>query len=202
MKGLMTLACVLWCATASASELVEGVRARLTVAPLLRGEFEQKKTVAGFKKPLVSRGVFLLSREKGILWDTRSPFASTLTMTRKSLSARQGTSGAGYHLDTRREPALAAMNELLFALLSGDVATLSQRFRVEGELMGKEGWRLALTPTDAGLSRVFRRVQLQGDRFVREVRLEEARGDSSVIQFSNLTQTPPLGDKEAERLAK
>lgn len=202
MKGLMTLACVLWCATASASELVEGVRARLTVAPLLRGEFEQKKTVAGFKKPLVSRGVFVLSREKGVLWDTRSPFASTLTLTRNSLSARQDTSGAGYHLDTSREPALAAMNELLFALLSGDVATLSQRFRVEGELVDKEGWRLTLTPTDAGLARVFKSVQLQGDRFVREVRLEEARGDSSVIQFSNLAQTPPLSDKEAERLAK
>lgn len=202
LKSLLVLACVLGCATAGASELVAGVRARLAEAPVLRGEFEQKKTVAGFKKPLVSRGGFLLWREKGVLWDTRTPFPSTLTLTRTSLSAQQGTGGAAYTLDASREPALAAMNELLFALLSGDVATLATRFRVEGELVGKEGWRLVLTPTEAGLSRIFRRIQLEGDRYVRQVQLEESRGDSSVIQFSNLAQTPPPSDTEAQRLGK
>ena len=202
MKSLVLLVSLLLGMTASASDLVAGVRARLEDAPLLRGEFEQKKTVAGFKKPLVSRGGFVLSREKGVLWDTRVPFASTLTLTRTSLSAEQGAGGAAYHLDASREPALAAMNALLFALLSGDVATLSTRFRVEGELVGADGWKLALTPTDAGLARVFRSIQLEGDRFVRSVRLEETRGDSSVIQFDKLAKAPPLSDTEAKRLAK
>jgi hypothetical protein len=203
MKRLMMLACVLVCASAGATGLVEGVRTRLADAPLLRGEFEQRKTVTGFKKPLVSHGDFLLAREKGVLWDTRRPFPSTLTLTRKSLSAQQGASGgAGYHLDATREPALAAMNELLFALLSGDVATLATRFHIEGELLEKDGWRLVLTPTDAGLSRVFRRIQLEGDRFVRQVQLEETRGDSSVILFSHLAQSPSPNDAEAKRLAQ
>lgn len=202
MKRLIVLACVLLCTTASASELLAGVRARLADPPVLRGQFEQKKTVAGFKKPLSSRGDFLLSRGKGLLWDTRSPFASTLTLTRKSLSAEQKTGGAAYHLDASREPALAAVNEFLFALLSGDVNTLATRFRVEGELVGADGWRLTLTPTDAGLARVFRGIRLEGDRFVRQVQLEETGGDSSLIQFMQLAQTPPPSDTEMERLGK
>ncbi|MCP3140990.1 outer membrane lipoprotein carrier protein LolA [Pyxidicoccus xibeiensis] len=202
MKRVLLLVGVLLATSASAGDVVAGVRARLEDAPLLRGEFEQKKTVTGFKKPLVSRGDFLLSREKGVLWDTRVPFASTLTLTRTSLKAEQGTGGAAYQLDTGREPALAAMNALLFALLSGDVATLATRFRIEGELVGTEGWKLALTPTDASLARVFRNIRLEGDRFVRQVHLEETRGDSSVIQFSHLASTPPLSDTEAKRLAK
>ncbi|MCP3102401.1 outer membrane lipoprotein carrier protein LolA [Myxococcus sp. K15C18031901] len=201
MKRWLLLVGMLAGLSAQASELVTGVRARLQDAPLLRGEFEQKKTVAGFKKPLVSRGDFVLSREKGVLWDTRTPFASTLTLTRTSLSAAQGTSAA-YHLDTGKEPALAAVNELLFALLAGDVATLSSRFEVEGALVGAEGWKLTLTPTDAGLARVFRSIRLEGDRFVRQVLLEETRGDSSLIQFDHLRQAPPLSDTEASRLAK
>jgi hypothetical protein len=196
------LASALLGASAHAEDLVKDVRARLVDAPLVRGQFEQKKTVAGFKKPLVSKGDFLLARDQGVLWNTRTPFASTLTLTRKSLSAEQGTGGAAYHLDSTKEPALAAVNELLFALLAGDVATLQQRFKVEGELVGPTGWRLELTPTDAGLARVFKHIHLEGDGYVRQVQLEEARGDSSVILFDQLARTPPPDAAEAARLGK
>lgn len=202
MKRALLLGMLLVASTASAGDVVAGVRARLADVPLLRGDFEQKKTVSGFKKPLVSRGAFLLSREQGVLWDTREPFASTLTLTRKSLSAEQGTGAAAYHLDASKEPGLAAVNEVMFALLSGDVAALARRFRVEGELVGTAGWKLTLTPTDAGLSRVFKSIHLEGDTYVRQVRLDEARGDTSVIQFDKLSQTPPPNDAEARRLAK
>ncbi|NTX03822.1 outer membrane lipoprotein carrier protein LolA [Myxococcus sp. CA040A] len=203
MKRALLLGMLLVGSTASAGDdIVAGVRARLADVPLLRGDFEQKKTVAGFKKPLVSRGAFLLSREHGVLWDTRVPFASTLTLTRKSLSAEQGTGAAAYHLDASKEPGLAAVNEVMFALLSGDVAALSKRFRVEGELVGTAGWKLTLTPTDAGLARVFKSIHLEGDSYVRQVKLDEARGDTSVIQFDKLSQTPAPNDAEAGRLAK
>ncbi|QSQ16374.1 LolA family protein [Myxococcus landrumensis] len=202
MRRVLLLVTMLVGMTASAQDVVTQVRARLADVPLLRGGFEQKKTVSGFKKPLVSRGVFLLAREQGVLWDTQTPFASTLTLTRKSLSAQQGSGAAAYHLDASKEPGLAAVNEVMFALLSGDVAALSKRFRVEGSLEGAEGWKLTLTPTDAGLVRVFRVIHLEGDKYVRQVRLEEARGDVSVIQFDKLAQTPSPTETEAQRLAK
>ncbi|MFP2899737.1 LolA family protein [Corallococcus sp. 4LFB] len=202
MKPFLVLMLSLLSVSAHAADLVKDVRARLVDAPLVRGQFEQKKTVAGFKKPLVSRGDFLLARDQGVLWNTRTPFASTLTLTRKSLSAEQGAGGAAYHLDSSKEPALAAVNELLFALLSGDVASLQKRFKVAGALVGAAGWKLELVPTDAGLARVFKHIQLEGDGYVRQVRLDETRGDSSVITFEQLAQTPPPDAKEAERLGK
>lgn len=202
MKPFFALMLSLLSLSAHAADLVKDVRARLVDAPLVRGQFEQKKTVAGFKKPLVSKGDFLLARDQGVLWNTRTPFASTLTVTRKSLSAQQGTGGAAYHLDSAKEPALAAVNELLFALLSGDVAALQKRFKVEGELVGTAGWKLELTPTDAGLARVFKHIHLEGDGYVRQVQLDETRGDSSVISFEQLAQTPPPDATEAERLGK
>ncbi|NOK35202.1 outer membrane lipoprotein carrier protein LolA [Corallococcus exercitus] len=202
MKPFLVLMVSLLSVSAHAADLVKDVRARLVDAPLVRGQFEQKKTVAGFKKPLVSKGDFLLARDQGVLWNTRTPFASTLTLTRKSLSAQQGTGGAAYHLDSTKEPALAAVNELLFALLSGDVASLQKRFKVEGALVGDAGWKLELVPTDAGLARVFKHIHLEGDGYVRQVQLDETRGDSSVITFEQLAQTPPPDATEAERLGK
>jgi hypothetical protein len=202
MKPLLTLMLALWSVSAHAADLVKDVRARLVDAPLVRGQFEQKKTVSGFNKPLVSKGDFLLARDQGVLWNTRTPFASTLTLTRKSLSARQASGGAAYHLDSTKEPALAAVNELLFALLAGDVGTLQKRFKVEGELVGDKGWKLDLTPTDAGLARVFKSIHLEGDGYVRQVRLDETRGDVSVIAFEQLAQTPPPDATEAKRLGE
>ncbi|MBN8226613.1 outer membrane lipoprotein carrier protein LolA [Corallococcus macrosporus] len=202
MKPFLVLMLSLLSVSAHAADLVKDVRARLVDAPLVRGQFEQKKSVAGFKKPLVSKGDFLLARDQGVLWNTRTPFASTLTLTRKSLSAEQGAGGAAYHLDSTKEPALAAVNELLFALLSGDVASLQKRFKVEGALVGTAGWKLELTPTDAGLARVFKHIRLEGDGYVRQVQLDETRGDSSVITFEQLAQTPPPDATEAERLGK
>ena len=202
MSRFVAVMAALLCTTASAGELAADVRARLADAPVLRGAFEQQKTVAGFKKPLVSRGDFLVVRDQGVLWNTRKPFASTLALTRKSLAAEHEAGGARFHLESSQEPALAAVNELLLALVSGDMDVLAKRFRVEGSLDGEKGWKLKLTPTDAGVSRIFRRVQLEGDQYVRRVELEEVRGDATVILFDALAQTPPPNSTEAERLAK
>ncbi len=202
MSRLLIVMTVLVCTSAGAGELVADVRARLADAPLLRGAFEQQKTVKGFKKPLVSRGDFLVVRDQGVLWNTRTPFASTLTLTRKSLAAEHALGGAKVHLESSKEPAVAAVNELLLALVSGDLDVLAKRFRVEGALVGDKGWKLKLTPTDAGVSRIFRGVQLEGDQYVRKVALEEVRGDATVILFDALAQTPAPNGTETERLAK
>ncbi len=60
----------------AAPDLAASVRQQLVQAPVLRGEFEQSKQVQGFSKPLISRGSFIVSRERGVLWLTKTPFAS------------------------------------------------------------------------------------------------------------------------------
>lgn len=194
----------LWCALASvqAADIAATVAGKLADAPLLRGQFSQQKTVSGFKKPLLSSGDFLIWRGRGVLWNTRKPFDSTLTVTPKALSAKQGDGGAGFRLDAGQEPGLREVNQLLFALLSGDVAALKRRFAIDGELAGADGWKLTLTPSDAALTKLFRRVELEGDRYVRQVRLEEANGDASLIRFEQLAPTPVASADEARRLAE
>ncbi|WPB57079.1 outer membrane lipoprotein carrier protein LolA [Xylophilus sp. GOD-11R] len=166
------------------SALVAGVRSRLVAEPVLRGLFEQQKRVTGFRHPLVSRGDFLVLRDRGVFWHTREPFESTLVVSRDRLVSRRADGSIATQLDGRDEPAIRALNETLFALVSADLAALTGRFVIEGTLAGAEGWSLDLRPRDAGLARFVTRVGLTGDRFVRSVTLAEAQGDSSVIQFS------------------
>jgi hypothetical protein len=199
-RALLCAGLLLACGAAQAAEdLAAEVRKRLDASPALRGDFEQTRTLKGFRNPLVSRGDFLLARDKGIVWHTRQPFASTLIATRERLLSRRADGSVALQIDARSEPALRAINEVMFALLGGDVAALSRHFRVAGELLGANGWRLQLQPTDALLANQFVELRIEGDQFVRRVRIDERSGDSSVIRFDALHASPALGKEDAAR---
>lgn len=183
----------------AAPPLVEQVRGRLIDAPVVRGEFQQRKTVKGFRNPLVSRGDFLLARDRGVVWHTREPFESSLVITRDRLLSRRADGRPEQRIDARDEPGLRAVNEMLFALLTADLATLGSRFHIDGELRGAAAWRLSLAPRDAALSQWVTGIELEGDGHVRIVRLQEAQGDTSVIHFGGHVQAVGLTREEEAR---
>lgn len=178
------------------ADLLTEVSQRLDSSVVLRGEFEQTKTLKGFRRPLVSRGSFVMSRGQGVQWVTREPFASTLVVTRERLVTLTGSTAQ--QIDTRHEPGLRTINDMLMALLSGDVKALAGRFSVEGRLQGAQAWSVDLTPRDAALAGFIAHISLQGDHQVNEVRLTEASGDDSRIHFFNQTSSA-LTQAEAER---
>ncbi|QBK05256.1 outer membrane lipoprotein carrier protein LolA [Hylemonella gracilis] len=186
-------------ATEPDTPLLAQLRQRLQTAPVLRGRFEQHKRIQGFKNPLVSRGDFLVARERGILWHTRTPFESTLIVTRDRLQSLQADGSVGTQLDAREEPGLRAINALLFALMAADLDRLAERFHIEGQAGGASDWRLVLTPRDAALAQWLARVELQGERYVNSVTLTEARGDESVIRFSAQSTAAQLSPAESAR---
>lgn len=165
------------------AELLDAVGKRLANPAVLRGDFEQTRTLKGFKRPLVSHGSFVIARERGLLWVTREPFPSTVVITRdRLLTLRED--GSRQQLDARQQPGLRAVNEMLVALLGGDLRVLAGKFGTEGALQGAKGWRLVLTPKDPGLAAFIARIELEGEQQVNLVTVHEAAGDASRIRFS------------------
>lgn len=179
-----------------ATPLVRDVRARLADEAVLRGSFEQRKSVKGFRHPLVSSGDFVVARQRGVIWRTAEPFPSTLVVTRDRVLARQADGSVVRRLSASEEPAVRAVGETLFGLMSADLAALAQRFQIEGELVGREGWRLQLVPRDAGLARWLQRIDLEGERHVRSVRMQEAAGDVTLIKLGRHTAAAALSPQE------
>jgi hypothetical protein len=173
---------------AESPALVDGVAARLARPPVLRGRFEQDKRIAGFTQVLHSRGEFLLAAGSGVIWTTREPFAAELRLSRDALVSTQD-GAVVMSLDAAREPGLRAINQLLFALLAGDVATLARQFRVDGAVTA-ERWSLTLVPLDPGMAKVLTKIALAGDRLVESVELDEANGDHTRIRFLEQSSTP------------
>jgi len=177
----------------------EGVRARLARPAVLRGHFEQEKQLQGFRNPLRSRGDFLLLRERGVAWDTTAPFASSTVLGRDRLVSTLPDGSRRVLIDASASPALAAVNSLLLALVAGDVEALAPQFAMSETLRADGGWTLRLQPRDAALQRVFAGIELDGDTYVREVRIAETGGDRSTIRFLDLAETPAASADEAAR---
>ena len=178
-----TLLIALWPVAAIAEPgLAQAVRERLQQPDWLRGEFTQTKKVPGFAKPLVSAGNFVAARGRGVLWRTLKPFASELRLTQNEIRATQGGQTA-MRLDASREPAVRLITTLMFSLLNGDVSGLADVFELTGTTKGAS-WQLSLTPKPGALQQVLKKVELEGDGFVRRIQLFEANGDESLIQLT------------------
>ncbi|MBA2673229.1 MAG: outer membrane lipoprotein carrier protein LolA [Ramlibacter sp.] len=180
--------------------MVGEVRQRLAQEPVLRGSFEQRKSIKGFRNPMVSHGDFVVAHDRGVIWRTQEPFASTLVVTRGRVLTRQADGTVARRLSAADEPAVRAISETLFALMAADLAALGQRFQIEGETSGKDGWRLVLRPRDAALARWLARVDLEGDRYLRTVRLQEASGDQTLIRLSQQAGAASLTAPEGAEL--
>lgn len=176
--------------------LLAQVRQRVQDAPVVRGQFTQLKTVQGFKQPLKSSGDFVVARGKGIAWQVRQPFASTLIVKPDSLLSRAADGSVAMQMKAQDEPVLRTINAMLFAVMAADLAQLSQYFEVTGQVQGNS-WTLHLVPRDAMLAQWLQAVDLRGQQFVQEVQLQEARGDRSQILIQNPAAEQALRAQDA-----
>ncbi|KRG71155.1 outer membrane lipoprotein carrier protein LolA [Pseudoxanthomonas dokdonensis] len=175
---------------------LQQVQQRIAQVAVLKGNFSQRKQVSGFSQALRSQGHFLLARDKGVIWTTTEPFASEMVVTPDQIFTRRADGSRQLEVYARQQPALRSINDLVFALVAGDVSQLSSRFEVQARLGQGNAWELRLTPRAARLKQVFRSIALSGDRHVRSVLLEEAGGDSTAIEFSDMDDSQQALDAD------
>ena len=190
LRTLCVLVMLAAVAPAFAATDVDAVKQRVAKVDVLRGEFTQEKQVAGFKNPLRSQGRFVLAQDHGVIWTTLKPFPSEVVVTRDRILSRQSDGSSRVELDGRQQPAMRSVNAIMFALMSGDAQALSAQFTVKVEVLPGNAWKMQLTPRSAMLGKVFAQLTLSGDRYVREVQINEANQDVTRIHFTGMSDTP------------
>jgi hypothetical protein len=185
------------------ADALNKISAHLGAQAVVKGQFEQQKKLKGFKRALVSRGDFLISPTHGIVWHTQEPFTGTLIATAKGLISRQADGSISQKISAQQEPGIRAVNETLSALMSGQVKSLAQRFRIDAQWLTAPAqvvtWRMNLVPHEAALAPWVSRIELEGNRFVDMVRLYEAQGDSSLMRLSGQTSALQLTPEDTAR---
>ncbi len=196
---LPLLGAALWIADAQAAP-GEGF-APLQKGQILRGKFEQFRTLKGFGAPLKSAGSFTLAVDRGLIWRTETPFAMMTIMTRNGLIQRS-EGGGSTQLPADRVPFMTQLYNMLGGALGGDWGAMSSTFAMARKDT-KTGWQVTFTPLQqdsAGFP--LQSIAVSGRQNVDDVVMAKPNGDQDRIVFAQQRITADgLTAEEAELLA-
>ncbi|CAK1726574.1 LolA family protein [Vibrio crassostreae] len=179
---------------------------------IVRGEFTQTRNMEMFAQPLTSQGTFLLDKSSGLLWTQTTPFPVNLVLTDNKLSQRFADQPAKIITD-KENPMAFYFSHIFLSVFHGDTQKLQEQFALDFEPETTTNtdesanassqdtrWTLTLKPKSAPMNAVFEAITLQGKNDIERIELREIRGDSTVIEFSQLSHLPEvLSDAEAQQ---
>ncbi|CAH6811876.1 putative transmembrane protein [Vibrio chagasii] len=173
---------------------------------IVRGEFTQTRNMEMFAQPLTSHGTFLLDKSSGLLWTQTTPFPVNLVLTDNKLSQKFADQPAKIITD-KENPMPFYFSHIFLSVFHGDTQKLQEQFSlsfqpatVQSSDHNTGSWTLTLKPKSAPMNAVFEAITLQGNGDIERIELKEIRGDSTVIEFSQLSHQPEvLSDAEAQQ---
>lgn len=152
----------------------------------LQGRFDQVKYLAALEAEISSSGRFEYEHDKAIRWHTRDPIENLLTLTPRGILSEQDGKVLS-RLDAQSNPVVSLFSDIFFGVMTADWQRLEHHFEMESRVTGAD-WHAILTPRAPEVESIVSRVELQGDRYLREIILHEAGGDWTRIRFSELPQ--------------
>ncbi|MEQ9746157.1 outer membrane lipoprotein carrier protein LolA [Pectobacterium actinidiae] len=198
MIRLMVAVFVLLSGMAQAVTL-DDLQQRFSSQPVVRADFTQLREIKGMAKPLKSGGQLLIAQDKGLWWHQATPFP--LTMVLDETRMVQVMNGQAPQIVTAESnPQMFQFNHLLRALFQADRHVLEQNFSIDFTDLGKQQWRLVLTPKTSPLDKLFNTITLTGGEFLDGIALDDRQGDMTRITLSNQRIEPRmLSDDEQQR---
>ncbi len=184
-------------APVKAEESLSEIGRRLAKNAMICADFTQSKSLRALTRPLVSRGRLVFIAEKGVLWQVRKPFPSQVLIKKDALISWDGE-GKPRRLGFGKNPIFRSLSRVFLAVFSGEIDRLRETFEIESAV-SQSNWRLILTPLDTGFSAIIAKIRASGGRFVDELRIEEGRGDKTVIRFSGMNTESCLLDNAEKR---
>ncbi len=167
---------------------LQEVQTLLSAQSLVRGDFEQHRTMEMFSQPLTSSGNFIIHKKSGLLWQQTSPFPVNIILTDEKLS-QQFANQPAQIMTEKENPMAFYFSHIFLSLFDGNAQQLNQQFTTSFS-DNAEAWVLTLTPNQAPLNAVFSDITIAGTLYINQIELTEIRGDKTTILFSNQTEQP------------
>ena len=177
--------------------------AELAAHPYIAGTFEQTKTIGRLNRSLTSKGNFIIAADWGMVWDTVSPFPSTMAAGRDFMV--QSTPGGGKtKLEAGGNETFISIAATLSAVFTGNAAKLRQdfdNFFMESGPAGETMWTIGLIPRDRSIRSFAERIVLSGaagkaGALINSIVISEQNGNSVTYRLSGHRFPAGLNDYE------
>lgn len=186
LKSILAFCCFVTMACADVS--LDSICASMTQQGILSSDFTQTKTIKGIPVPLTSTGMLVVDAYHGIVWQTKTPFPATLLLSQKGIF--QVDKGQKKNLVKGKDKGVMA---ILSKVLQGQFNKITE-FKV-GVKDGStaDQWNLNLTAL-GGIAKIIKTIDIQGDRYVRQITVYRVNGDKDQIDLKNHQLNPKLSN--------
>jgi hypothetical protein len=159
------------------------IGAQIEQHAVVRAEFTQSKQMASLKRPLVTTGRLVFSRQHGVLWQIEQPYRMSYVLGTERI-IEITADGSRRERALRDVPGLAQVGRVFRAMLGADTTALREIFEVS--VQGNSAkWDIELKPRQTQLAQFLSGLQLSGGHFVESIRIAEAGGDVTQIRMRN-----------------
>jgi hypothetical protein len=168
---------------------LNAVCAGLAARPVVKGTFEQVKTIRRLNRSLVSKGDFVIAASAGMLWITKTPFPSTMAVGRDFI-IQTTPAGSRSKLDAKGNETFLSLADTLSSIFTGNAATLAAKFdRFFTESPGG-GWIIGLVPKESAVRSFAERIVIAGSSpaggaLIHSIQIAEPSGDSVRYALAN-----------------
>jgi len=191
MKRLFLWLIGLFSSTGALAFDLDTLAAQLAEPDVIRGKFVQEKHLRGLAKPLLSDGIFTLSREYGLLWQLQRPIEQYYRISPDGIAR---WSAQSWQMQPKQTVAMR-QSRLFLDVLIGDYRGLARDFSLE--LKGDAThWQIRLIPRSTLIGQIFDHIEIQGGALVERIELHETQGDHSVLRLLENTTDHALSETE------
>jgi hypothetical protein len=148
---------------------------------IIKGVFVQVNTLTRLDRSLISRGIFAVDADRGIIWDTRTPFPSVTAAGRDFVV--QSSNGRTTRLDASGNEIFIRISQTMSAVFTGDAKTLTDIFELYFTETGGT-WNLGLIPRDSAVKSFAKAIIMQGDSVLHQVVFYQQNGDTIRYELS------------------
>ena len=164
---------------------------------VLRAEFTQTKTLAGFERALTSSGTVVIYSDLGLIWQQLTPFESNIKISKEKMTSRTGH-GTPEIVSLSDRTDSYSIPQLVQAVFSGNDNVLATCFNVEKESISGGKVRYTITPKTKEGFPLFLSATVIKATDVERVDMIDAAKNKTTILFTN-TRYKRLTQSDANR---
>jgi outer membrane lipoprotein-sorting protein len=159
----------------------------------LAGEFTQEKHLEILKNAPVSKGKFFYKNPDCLRWEVYEPVSMGFIVNGDKGKRWKGRSGALQSFDLKKEPVIRIISDQVFAWARADFKKLESGYDIT--IMEEAPVVLKLVPVSITEKKYIAYINLvfsSTEDYVSAIEIHEAGGDSTQINFIDMTINKPL----------
>lgn len=169
---------------AHAASILENKITRIPEGGALKADFVQERHLTGIPKPIISTGEIVVWKDKGLLWNTKTPFSSMLLVSAKGL----------FQIDKGKKTPIVQAGQssgdrtifnTLGNVFAGDFSEGVQGFEIKMLPESQNQWHIHLSPVYTEIRNFIRAIDITGSTYISEVKISRPNGDHDVIRVKN-----------------